>query len=133
MATTTQEPTIHRRDRRISHDWTVKVEIVDGESREHVACLAVSYDTGGVNYYNGTVGNPRRYRATLTRETILDRGTGLTARSFMLFQGVTVCRSEPVKRFSVKQFEAFAVHALAELERRREEPDIAAFFDPATY
>jgi hypothetical protein len=119
-----QEPVIRRRERGVDFDFKVGERASDRREgvKETFVTLGVSYDLGGMNYFSGGT-TPRSYRASLTVEegesyestTSDGKPYTMTSRSFMLFQGLGLFRSEPVARFNRKKLEAFAEEALARL------------------
>lgn len=137
MTTTTTEPriTFNKAARKFTVDFLLKTDTDgrSGEERRHFATLTVRYDKGGPNYFSGGI-TPRGYSSSIARETeetiVLDGERVGTSRSFVLFKGLGLHRSEPVARYSEKGLREFFDVAMAHLEMVREDPRVARFFDP---
>lgn len=99
----------------------------NGAERRHYASVTVRYNLGGANYFSGG-STPRSYSSSINRETECSDGV-FTSRSFMLFDGLGLHRSEPVARYSEKALRAFFDEAMAHLETVRDDPRVARYFD----
>ena len=99
----------------------------NGAERRHYAAMTVRYDKGGMNYFSGG-STPRSYSSSINRETESNDGV-FTSRSFMLFDGLGLHRSEPVARYSEKALKTFFAEALVHLETVRNDPRVARYFD----
>lgn len=129
MSTTEPRITFNKRARKITADFLLFTdhEGRGGAERRHYATFSVRYDIGGINYYNYKT-TPRSYSSSISRETE-ETGDVFTSRSFMLFQGLGLKRSEPVKRYSEKALREFFDEALAHLDEVRSDPRVAKYFD----
>jgi hypothetical protein len=132
MTTTTTEPRIrfNKQGRKFTVDHLIATdhEGRNGAERRHYATMTVGYSIGGQNYFSGGR-TPRSYYSSLSRETE-ETGDVFTSRSFMLFDGLGLHRSEPVARYSEKALRAFFDEAMAHLAEVRDDPRVAAYFDP---
>lgn len=134
----TEEPriTFNKAGRKITADFLLATNTDgrDGAERREYATFTVGYDKGGMNYFSGNT-TPRSYRSSIARETeetLFDSdGERIgTSRSFMLFKGLGLKRSEPVGRYSEKGLRAFFTEAMAHLDEVRDDPQVALYFDP---
>jgi hypothetical protein len=107
------EPTITRKERRVSFEWLVKENGRDGDARRHLACLSVTHQRAGSNILSGGQ-HANRYIAVLRRETETRASYGGVLRGFALFAGFEILDRD-AGRFSPKQFECFAEDAIAKL------------------
>lgn len=127
----TEDPriTFNKGARRITADFLVATdnEGRNGAERRHYASVSVRYDKGGINYFSGGT-TPRSYSSSINRETE-ETGDVFTSRSFTLFDGLGLHRSEPVARYSEKALKTFFVEALDHLETVRDDPRVARYFD----
>ena len=128
MSTTEPRITFNKRARKITADFLLFTdnEGRGGAERRHYATFSVRYDIGGINYFNYET-TPRSYPSRSRRETE-ESGDVFTSRSFMLFQGLGLKRSEPVKRYSEKALREFFDVALAHLDEVRDDPQVARYF-----
>jgi len=134
-ATTEPRITFNKQARTIKADFLLATnnDGRDGEERREYATFTVRYDKGGMNYFSGNT-TPRSYRSSIARETeetLFDSdGERIgTSRSFMLFKGLGLKRSEPVGRYSEKGLRAFFTEAMAHLDEVRDDPQVARYFD----
>lgn len=102
-----------------------------GDFEEQMLTLTVSYNKGGINYFNGNT-DPRCYQASLRAMTV---GTpkepgGFSSRAFMVMNGLGLYRSEPVPRFNRKAFTAFAKGAVERLRVMALDEEQAARMQP---
>jgi hypothetical protein len=134
----TEEPriTFKKEARTIVADFLISTdnEGRNGAERRHYAAFRVRYDKGGMNYFSGGT-TPRSYSSSINRETeeasVLDDGRRIgTMRSFTLFKGLGLHRSEPVARYSEKALRAFFDEAMTHLDTVRDDPRVAAYFEP---
>ncbi len=111
---TLRSPTVERRARTIRADYVVST-LPDGISR----VVELSAHHHGAPH--------KRFSATLTRVEICDQAPGVARMQTLVTGAIELC-SKPVSRFSEKGLDAFFEGALAELERRRTDEDVAALF-----
>jgi len=125
------EPRITMKDRSIVADYLINTdnEGRNGAERRHYAAVTVGYTKGGMNYFSGK-SNARGYYASINRETESSDGI-FTSRSFTLFAGLGLMRSEPVGRFSQKGLNAFFEEVMEAMPALRTDERVAAYFEPA--
>jgi hypothetical protein len=114
---------------------SIEIDYLVGESpgregtKQHFVTLTVSYNSGGINYWNYET-DPRCYQASIAYE-VQERGKVFTSRSFTVGQGLRILRSDPVKRFSRKQLQAFVPVAQERLQEIQESDQVQAIIRQA--